>query len=746
MGICDTKPEDEKKIGDRTVKFGIIMKVSKSVCRLYNKANNEYATGFFMDIYPSFKCLLTNYKVITQNMVDSNSVIKISNNSGVNEELKLNKNERYIKCLEIYDITIIQIKESDKINKYFDSLKPDFNFKNIPTEITEDILNVFCLHYPKSQKIEESSGKIIKISWYNFIHTVATEYGSLGCPIILSNTSNVIGINKLGKNINENYGTFIGIIFDEVYKDIKNGLVRVNSSTPELYFILGSNSSVQNIITSKINIDNENINKDVLIINSYEEFSRRADLKNCPKELYNEKEIKECEIKIDDKLINFSYTYKFDTVGEHTIIYKFKKNLTNLSCLFCDCSLITSIDLSNFNAENVKYMRLMFFGCKSLTNIDLFNFNTSNTIDMMSMFAFCSSLINLDLSDFNTENVESMELMFSFCSSIRNLNLSNFNTKNVISMAAMFSQCSNLRTLNLSSFNTENVEDMKAMFSFCNSLINLDLSNFNTRNVTNMSEMFALCSSLRDLDLSNFEIKNVKNMDKMFYGCISLRKDKLNKLKNYVIIYSENKNNKKESPSKNIGQKDSETNNNEDRNLFFGDMNDKFQLNEPEFFIQSFIKQQMNDPEHIQRYHLEFNFIPNIISELYSKGEINDNIIMNPPSWINYEIEPGKMNPRFLEKIAIQKKKLKNGKTKFIIIFPPPIYGLECFFAILYFDKYRNSSYYTLELEFGNDMGSPKNTGLVCGQKGLKHLNYATICKANLEDFENVVSKLYDEN
>jgi len=108
----------------------------------------------------------------------------------------------------------------------------------------------------------------------------------------------------------------------------------------------------------------------------------------------------------------------------------------------------------------------------------------------------------------------------------------------------------------------------------------------------------------------------VKNMDKMFYGCISLRKDKLNKLKNYVIIYSENKNNKKESPSKNIGQKDSETNNNEDRNLFFGDMNDKFQLNEPEFFIQSFIKQQMNDPEHIQRYHLEFNFIPNIISEL----------------------------------------------------------------------------------------------------------------------------------
>ena len=200
MGICDTtKQIDEKNLnnGKGTVKYDFIMKASKSVCRLYNKANNEYATGFFMDIYPSFKCLLTNYKVITQNMVDSNSVIKISNNSGVNEELKLNKNERYIKCLEIYDITIIQIKASDKIYKYFDSLKPDLNYKNIPTAITEDILNVFCLHFPQGKDIVESVGTITKISRSNFTISITTGYGSLGCPVILTSTSNVIGINKL---------------------------------------------------------------------------------------------------------------------------------------------------------------------------------------------------------------------------------------------------------------------------------------------------------------------------------------------------------------------------------------------------------------------------------------------------------------------------------------------------------------------------------------------------------------------
>ena len=804
MGICNTtKQIDEKNLnnGKGTVKYDFIMKASKSVCRLYNKDNNEYATGFFMDIYPSFKCLLTNYKVITQNMIDSNSVIKISNNSGVNEELKLNKNERYIKCLEIYDITIIQIKASDKIYKYFDSLKPDLNYKNIPTAITEDILNVFCLHFPQGKDIVESVGTITKISRSNFTISITTGYGSLGCPVILTSNSNVIGINKLGKNITENYGTFIGVIFDEINKDIKNGSINIDANSQRHLLSEISNWEMnkkaaahneENIISSKIYIDNENINKDILIINSYEEYLRRKQSNNCAEELKNEKEIKECEIKIDDKLFNFSYTYKFDTVGEHTIIYKFKKNLTNLSCLFCDCSLITSIDLSHFNAEDVIYMGWMFYECLSLTNIDLSNFNTYNTIDMRFMFCFCKSLIKLDLSDFNTENVTDMNGMFAFCSLLNNLNLSNFNTKNVaimsmmftecksltelnlsnfdtqnvINMKSMFAECLNLKKLNLSSFNTKNVTNMEEMFLLCNSLVELDLSNFDTKKVTNMTEMFCFCSSLRDLDISNFDIQNVKKMDKMFYGCISLKKDKLNKLKNHVFIYSGNINNKggipynkfdkitqnnppnQNSLNKNIGtnpnpQKNEVNINNEDSLL--GNIIDKLGITERKLFLQALGMGINQDMEHIQRHQLEFLFIPNTISELYSKGKINDNIMMNPSSWINYEPYPGFIDPRFLDKILVQKKSFKSGLIKFIFTFPPPRVGDECFFAILYFDEYKNSDYFTLELEFGNDFGTQNGTGLVCGQKEFQHLNYFTICKTNLEDFENIVRKLYPE-
>ena len=54
------------------------------------------------------------------------------------------------------------------------------------------------------------------------------------------------------------------------------------------------------------------------------------------------------------------------------------------------------------------------------------------------MFLGCSSLTSLDLSNFNTNNVTNMSYMFSNCSSLTSLNLSNFNTNNVKYMSSMF--------------------------------------------------------------------------------------------------------------------------------------------------------------------------------------------------------------------------------------------------------------------------------------------------------------------
>ena len=58
----------------------------------------------------------------------------------------------------------------------------------------------------------------------------------------------------------------------------------------------------------------------------------------------------------------------------------------------------------------------MFIGCSSLTTINISNFNTNNVTDMSHMFNGCSSLKELNLSNFNTNNVTNMGYMFSGCS------------------------------------------------------------------------------------------------------------------------------------------------------------------------------------------------------------------------------------------------------------------------------------------------------------------------------------------
>ena len=66
-----------------------------------------------------------------------------------------------------------------------------------------------------------------------------------------------------------------------------------------------------NYIIAEFEIKNDNEN--IRIINSYEQYNReRIFKKDYKKEYENEKEIKDnCEIYINDKLIIFSYFYKF---------------------------------------------------------------------------------------------------------------------------------------------------------------------------------------------------------------------------------------------------------------------------------------------------------------------------------------------------------------------------------------------------------------------------------------------------
>ena len=60
----------------------------------------------------------------------------------------------------------------------------------------------------------------------------------------------------------------------------------------------------------------------------------------------------------------------------------------------------------------------MFYECKSLSSLNLSNFNTQNVTDMSDMFRWCESLSSINLSNLNTQNVTNMSFMFEGCSNI----------------------------------------------------------------------------------------------------------------------------------------------------------------------------------------------------------------------------------------------------------------------------------------------------------------------------------------
>ena len=84
-------------------------------------------------------------------------------------------------------------------------------------------------------------------------------------------------------------------------------------------------------------MNEDDINKDIRLINSFENIKREygwKDEKDHYKKL-NEKEIKEnIEIKINGKIIKFTCCYKFKNEGKYIIEYSFKKNLTKTCYMF----------------------------------------------------------------------------------------------------------------------------------------------------------------------------------------------------------------------------------------------------------------------------------------------------------------------------------------------------------------------------------------------------------------------------
>ena len=194
--------------------------MSKGVCKIIYKRYNKKATGFFLnDFSNGNKLLITNYHVISRDIIDSNDLIEIEIFDG--KEYRLRLEQRHFKFFEKPDITVIQINDFNEICSSVKFLEIDLNYKrSYDFYLNKD---VFILGYPFGNNIEYSPGKITSVSNYKLYHNCDTNFGSSGSPIILISNSLVVGIHKAGDEKKEiNIGTFIGIILDEKLNLQKN--------------------------------------------------------------------------------------------------------------------------------------------------------------------------------------------------------------------------------------------------------------------------------------------------------------------------------------------------------------------------------------------------------------------------------------------------------------------------------------------------------------------------------------------
>ena len=435
----------------------IIQQMKKCVCKIVK--DNIKGTGFFSKIpYKDElkKVLITNNHILNKNDIKNNKMISISiNNEEKYKDIKID-DKRLILIDEIKDVTMIEIKDKDKIENYIESNEniKDINYLELDEKYNKDRINerykkesIYILHYPKGGNIVVSYGLLNDIEDNYIYHLCSTEDGSSGSPIISLKSFKLIGIH-IGNCINKinNKGLFIKYAIDEFNK-IENNILIIENK--------------------KLIIENNKINQINQMILKY-------------------------------KINEMTIKYKVNKERNQMRLFgdEFVKNNKNR------CKIV----IEGKEKEITENMDID----EKIRNKDILEIKLQETnliTDMSYIFSYSENLSSSsDISKWDTKNVNNMSGMFSRCNSLKSLpDISNWDTKNVTDMSYMFDRCNSLESLsNISNWNTSNVTNMSSMFSGCNSLKSLpDISNWDIQNVTDMNSMFNGCKKLPLSDIPN---------------------------------------------------------------------------------------------------------------------------------------------------------------------------------------------------------------------------------------------------
>ena len=197
----------------------ILEQMTNCICKV--KSKGIYGTGFFCRIRfldnTFIKVLTTSYQILDEHYFKENNEINLIINNQV-RIINLNK-KRKIYSNKDFDLTLIEIKESDKINDYFE-LDENILSQENPKLFYENN-TIYIIQYLNMEKASVSYGIFNDLIDSEIKHTCSIKPGSNCSPILNSMNNKIIGISKTPEKNDNNNGIFLKVPINEFKKQIE---------------------------------------------------------------------------------------------------------------------------------------------------------------------------------------------------------------------------------------------------------------------------------------------------------------------------------------------------------------------------------------------------------------------------------------------------------------------------------------------------------------------------------------------
>jgi hypothetical protein len=194
------------------------LKKEDAICKFITNEGRPLGTGFFCQTTiknNTIKFLFTCNHVLDKLKIQIDSRIQLKHQD-TTKNIEITKN-RFVCTNEELDYTCIEILDDDNFDNYF-KIDSDIDCDNPFEQYKDDKIGI--LQCPGEEDVSIAEGKIVDIkNNSSIIHSVSTDLGSSGSPIILSTRNlNIIGIH-LGKiEAKNNKGVYFKIVLEDLEK------------------------------------------------------------------------------------------------------------------------------------------------------------------------------------------------------------------------------------------------------------------------------------------------------------------------------------------------------------------------------------------------------------------------------------------------------------------------------------------------------------------------------------------------